>query len=381
MLTAARPPHSSALWTTLALLAFGSGCERASNRDTRTSTPPTRPAPTAVVPSSTNSPGEGLLVPLLSGYDLSFLVENFGKSTTLRKTICPGDPHVGSILWLKQVHQSALSSQDSAIVAEYQAAMLRSLVDHRPAHVFVEQLRGLGGIARIHPEFDPSNIRSRVRVVFPNRTVPQTLTSEQLQYLEEYPAAIIYAALEDGVTLHPTLDDDADKHIFEMEAALAGLIERGLDVPERLLAELKVMHEQAAMREVFVFLREHPGTDVALTFGIGHIFGEHGDCQAAIVSEAWPGIMIKIRPMLEDLFRRTHGQDDLQVALIGSCDYVPSSVFGSLCAKAQELAITSRKLLLIGSPETPSAAAVIARLKAEARSDEVRALLDKEATP
>lgn len=178
-----------------------------------------------------------------------------------------GDPSVGTIHYIRQLHKDLFSDSVDSKTAMYQYNILKELDALGYNHIFAEgntedtYSRGTWVTEFIKEDF--------------NDGIPEKPNAEQLRNLYLYGAASVYAVINPDVVLHKADDYSANSRaVFRIIASvLSGeVIDPG---DETLKRDMDIDREQAAIESLSGYLSEHPGDSVVLIYGGAHEFKDN----------------------------------------------------------------------------------------------------------
>ena len=222
------------------------------------------------------------VIPRTKEFQVSELnnLEETSSTDLERKTLIDGDPNVGKVIHMKQLHWRDENSQELNIIAgKYQLSLLKELKKVEITDLFSEGL---------HPEFDISArinaIKRDVLPRLPKDPYNDDFTDEQLFYLAYNGAGFIHKALsEEPVNIHCAARTEDLEHIHET-------VEIKGDTSEtRKLYMTK--HEELLVGAVSNFLNQNEGASSVVFFGashdlIPHFLNKYGNEESCPVLES-----------------------------------------------------------------------------------------------
>lgn len=197
--------------------------------------------------------------------------ERFGIPKQTERTVLSGNPRIGRVTHVHQMHSiqesehiPALNDAVKELVAQYQTEILRHLQSTHYDAIFVEGMPH-NSTKKI------SDARPHVLRAFPHG-IPHTeidLTHEQRACLFSFDAGVVYSIL----TNTPLFG--AEQRYIQEAGARSLESNKGYrhgDV--RTQISLFFARERFASKMVRTYLDAHPGKRVALIYGAGHTFGK-----------------------------------------------------------------------------------------------------------
>jgi hypothetical protein len=197
-----------------------------------------------------------------------------------------GDAKFGTVKFLGQIHTTYTETEKQLEdIGRFQAAILSYLRNSEIKDVFVEgQFKDLHTasnesadiFAQYHYWLLPAHLRkdktssqllAETRQIFSELSSPDGPTTEQAVRLGALGAAFVYAATTEDVVLHRTISATADAALYEKQGRLK--FEDPLN--RRYCFDVR---ERIATNELNCFLKNNPGSNVALIFGTQHDFKE-----------------------------------------------------------------------------------------------------------
>lgn len=164
--------------------------------------------------------------------------------TRVERVDLPGNPQVGTIVHLRQLHPTLQESEaGEREIGRYQYEIFRELQRQVFQDVFVENIPP--------PLSCPAD-----------RPVAEGLSGQNVLDYYCMGGAPLYARSRSSVTLRPTQSRE------EAVAIAAAVLNSSLQ-------ELMDLNESFAPPHIFRFLRDHPGARAALVFGAGHDFADN----------------------------------------------------------------------------------------------------------
>jgi hypothetical protein len=154
-----------------------------------------------------------------------------------------GNPNVGTIIHLRQMHQTLKENETEAReIGRYQYEIYQELLKQDIPDVFVEEL-GLPPTCSFSDSLEGP------------------LSDQGLACFYSMGGAAVYAQARHGVILHHTQTAEERARIYQV-------------VLSSSIQDLMALNESFAPPHVLDFLDQHPGTKVALVFGAVHYFAD-----------------------------------------------------------------------------------------------------------
>lgn len=207
------------------------------------------------------------------------LSETTGRVET---TEIVGDPSVGSILYIKQIHPLAedvinasqpgfngeLKANIKTVltIGEYQYCILLELNRIKPKHLFVE---GHYTLSRGVEKEKEKRFAEVVYKFFPNGWEKKKPTPEQKRFLYLLQAYRIYLVLSPETKIHKT------ESLEQVTACMEEFRKTELEVNN--IRELRTVceREKYVVNRIKSFLKEFPKEQVVLIFGAEHVFHDY----------------------------------------------------------------------------------------------------------
>ncbi len=234
---------------------------------------------------------------------LEAFVANYGSKRVVSYEEMQGNPDVGTIELLKQVHNvDGLPLGSLHTTGEYQAELLRILLKERPVHIFSESASEDSETAEPSILHD-SPVGDATQEVISNGKLPEELDDTLLRALSQRGAAWFYNQIEDSAVLHHV--SSAREHA-DYKAQLARIpdpldaldIHDARDAFDARDAIIMDHREGLAMAHVMNFLDKHPGERVYMIFGAAHQWGQEDFAEEHRSEEKRPQINARVIPGL-----------------------------------------------------------------------------------
>jgi len=207
-----------------------------------------------------------------------------------------GDPKLGTVLFIRQVHLPPNFKEDLdflVLIGNYQLEILRLLEQLRPQHVFTEDSDYTFSPEDLHHgdyrinDFDLKR-RLQMRKLF-GRRIPRDPDPRLLMGTAVARAQLVYAMRHEDVYLRRAAAPE-EAHLWDDCRRL------GPEASDSEFSEVCLYRRERVMvREISEFLRKHPGERVALVYGAAHNFADDfkkAGFQPRIISVWWdiPGL-------------------------------------------------------------------------------------------
>lgn len=219
--------------------------------------------------------------------------------TMATRTELEGDPSLGTIHYLRQVHYrpeldgplSDESLRTMVLVAEHQFAMLLELERLRPNHVFSENISAQS--VRDWDRILTMRHHRRAAVLFdpvPDRF--EDLNMEAVETIFHLGAADIYMIRHPEAEYHETVTQalfDAEMDTMARLETERGLLDEDLALTETA-ATLVAPREAFVTERILEFFAAHPGETIALQYGLAHEFSDNfssAERSPRLISYAW----------------------------------------------------------------------------------------------
>jgi len=244
---------------------------------------------------------------------LAARVASFGSKDIVQSVEMSGNPLVGTVQLIKQIHNvEGLSFQPKKTVGEYQFEILKLLLREKPLHVFWE------GMSEAEAKAVPLELGEPLGEIIGSKRIPEKPSDPQLWSIASSGAAEVYRRMNPGAFLHLT-ETAQEREVNDRESEA---------FPERRREIIYDRREQQAMSKVMAYLAEHPGQTVYLIYGAGHRWGPEDLPEARRAPADRPQIVARDIPGLQEkdaisseLLKQLARFPDLEARLIAKTNY------------------------------------------------------------
>lgn len=253
---------------------------------------------------------------------LKVLVDTYGSNKRVDFEEMSGNPDVGTIRVLKQVHTIDNLSQDQEIrIGVCQAELLKILLEEKPKHLFVEghEENIIDGDAS---SLVSSNALSLIERIKAEGKLPEELSDNDYIIISKEGAGLIYKIINSSSVIHPCISHEDSK---QNEEDLQKF-------PEKRDEIVMDRREKFAINKIVSFLADNPGETAYLIYGAAHKWGPEDFPEESKGENQRPQIKSTILPGLNmasigqsKLLELTEGYPELQKTLIDkskSIDFV-----------------------------------------------------------
>lgn len=179
-----------------------------------------------------------------------------GDFLRTEKTEIIGNKRVGKITYIRQIHHvHGTSDRMKTLIGAYQFQMLKELKRLKPKFIFAEGLLEDYIVDAKQNAHIVDMIKNRFSKRWHKRVLPST---DQMELLRKFGAAIIYAHLDTSVVLKKTRSNE-----YSQQSKYYSF--------KKMIYEA----EKFASKMVIDFLKKHKGKSVVLIFGAGHEFKDN----------------------------------------------------------------------------------------------------------
>ena len=231
--------------------------------------------------------------PVRTESSLREIVDQIGSTHCLSYEVMKGNPDIGTIHVIQQIHNVAeLSDLKRQDVGRYQAEILRMLLREKPPVVFNESTVGVpvGDAANYFFGGDSLFLKELKQ----SGELPGEFTPLQLSYLTDRGASLFYKGLNPDAEIMPVISErEYNRYRSEVKPDMERH-ERDAIVMDR--------RERLAMAEIERYFDEHPGANVFLVYGAAHQWGPEDLRNPEATLEQRPQIETSVFPGLRELY-------------------------------------------------------------------------------